>query len=174
MHVSLLLVTGLAAVATALPQRSASGRDRFRGDESTGQGTQGTVAGVRGNGLSNLPSPQDGAQPPVAIPGDTSAGVGQIVGDEGNLGNKGNKGSAHIQPGLDSQIPGNANQHSNSTGAGGHSPSGPQNGQNDQDEDDLNQSGAAQPTGAFDPALVPEFGVQANVQPDGQGMYSSP
>ena len=189
MRFSLLLLTGMVAVTTALPQRPGGGRGRLRGGQGFGQNAQGSGAGVPGTDLPVFTNPQGGEQPPAVVPDNAQAGVGQGIADEGNLNDQGNlapngqgsldNGSQANQGGANNQgvpgdqsIPGdqgagNANQNGNDIGGSGQNQNG-QNGQN-QTGQDQGQNGANQPTGAFDPSLVPEFGVQAGVSPDGQG-----
>ena len=174
MHVSLLLVTGLAAIATALPQRFEDGRAQFRGGSGSSQNAQGIHDGTQGGDLANAPFLGDNTRPSAAVPSDTTAGVGQIPGNTGNNGNKGNTGGANVQPDLSNQNSGNAVQHGNSTDTNGQGHKRPQGSQNGQNQNGQDQGGAKQPTGAFDPALVPQFGVQAGVSPDGQGTYNTP
>jgi len=128
MRFSTLLIAGLAAVATALPQRPGNGQSNgvaktqgFRNGRGRGR-PNGQTPGAP----NNQPPAVVGAQPPapdVANPQPTVA-----PGNNANIGNDNN----------------NANQNQNQ-----------------------NQNGNA--NGAFDPALVPEFGIQAGQQPDGTG-----
>ncbi|KAF2441807.1 hypothetical protein P171DRAFT_523734 [Karstenula rhodostoma CBS 690.94] len=155
MHLSLLIVAGLSAVATALPQRSA-GQGRFRGGRPSDQSAQN--GGVQSADLSGFQFPPAGA-----TPGNAQDGVGQGAATEGNLNNQGD---------LADQGAGNAKQNGTLAGNAGQNQNGQnQNGgeQNGQNQNGGNQSGANQTTGGFDASLVPEFGVQAGQSPDGTG-----
>jgi hypothetical protein len=174
MRFSLLIVAGLSAIATALPQRhGGGGQGRFRGGRPSDQSAQdGGVQAIDPSGLQ---------APPGAIPDNAQAGVGEGVANEGNQNNQGQ--APQNSPGdLANQGTGNVNQNGTLTGNAGQNQngqdqnSGSQNGQNQnggsqngQNQNGGNQGGENQATGGFDAALVPEFGIEAGQSPDGKG-----
>lgn len=161
MRFSLLLITSLVTVATALPQRGGGAQGQFQDGRPSDQGAQGS--GVQATDLLGFQHPQAGVQPPATPPGNAQAGLNQGAANEGNL----NQG----QGGLGGKGNGNVNQNGTITGNNGQSQHGQS--QNGQNQNGQNPSGAVgntgNQTGAFDASLVPEFGVKAGQGPDGKG-----
>ncbi|KAL1612519.1 hypothetical protein SLS60_000746 [Paraconiothyrium brasiliense] len=160
MHLSLLFVAGLLAVATALPQRPGGGQGQFLGGRPSAQSTQG------------------GRVQPADLSSDqtSQAGTQQGVANDSSLNNQG-QASTIDQGDLVNQGTGNVNQNGTIIGNDGQKPNGQdqsgeiQSGQDQKgsDQNGGSQDGADQTTTSFDASLVPEFGIQAGQSPDGQG-----